>query len=407
MTSLTDLFKNPTASELGFAELYAKMPFSGQRERNFEAFAQTGLPTRRVESWKYSDLRNAMLDLPKGGNNALPTSPLNKVDGALTLTFSASGVELPKAAVKGLSIKTRQDPLALSGAEEAPVAALGAALSANPHLIVIEATEPVANPVHLVFENSASLNFSRVVVQARAGAELTVLESHLAGEGFSSSVVEYSVEKTASVTRILYQDAKADAVQVFTGLVQLESEARFHQYGLGFGARLCRNETRVFLQGEGADIRVNSAYLLKGGKHYDQTSLVRHSAPSCVTRQLCKGAVLDGGEAVFQGKFYVARKAQQTDAEMAHNALILENGGSVDAKPELEIYADDVECAHGNTVGALDDDALFYMRQRGISEVAARALLTQAFILETFEGLDEQVSALLSESANDWLGHQL
>ena len=111
----------------------------------------------------------------------------------------------------------------------------------------------------------------------------------------------------------------------------------------------------------------------------------------------------DGGRAVFQGKFFVARKAQKTAAEMTHNALILENGGEVNAKPELEIYADDVECAHGNTVGALDDDALFYLRQRGIPEVQARAMLTQAFIADALDGAPESVRETLLETAHSWL----
>ena len=407
MSALKDLFKNPTAAELEFAESYAKLPYSGQRERNFEAFAQTGLPNKRVESWKYSDLRNAVPDFSVVAASEVPESPLVSVENALEIRLNATGVVLPKSSADGVTISRKADALAMMGAEDVPVAALGAALSANPHLIVVEISKPVMQPIHLVFENDGKLNFSRVIILVREGASAVVLESQLAGSGFSSGVLEYKLEPGATLERVVYQEAAGRAVQVFTAIAQLEQGAAFRQFSLGFGAKLCRHETRVFHQGEGTTATINGAYLLSSGQHYDQTSLVRHSAPDCKTRQVCKGAVLDGAEAVFQGKFYVARKAQKTDAAMAHNALILENGGSVDAKPELEIYADDVECAHGNTVGALDADALFYMRQRGLTETAARALLTEAFILAAFDGLEDGISEILSASARNWLEAQL
>ena len=130
---------------------------------------------------------------------------------------------------------------------------------------------------------------------------------------------------------------------------------------------------------------------------------MRHGANSCVTRQLTKGAVTKGGTGVFQGKFHVPRTAgQYTDADMQHQALLLEEGATVFAKPELEIYADDVECAHGNTCGALDETQLFYMRQRGIPEKAARALLTEAFVAEALEDAGELAGVLRAE-AQAWL----
>lgn len=403
MSALQDLFRNPTSAELELTERYTRLPFSGQRERNFEAFASVGMPSRRTETWKYSDLRNALPKLPSDLTNDLPKTPFSGVADAVTIRFLENGVELPVHIPDGIKITRRAEPLALSGAEDTPIAALGAALSTNPHMVVIDVTGALTVPLHLTFESRAAFQSARVTVLVREGAEVTVLESHLAGSGFSTSVLEYSVAETAKLQRVVFQNASGAAVQVYTALVQLSASSNYHQTSFGFGAKLCRNETRVFHQGADAVAHLNGAYLLSDGRHYDQTSLVRHSMPSCITRQLCKGAVLDGGEAVFQGKFHVARKAQHTDAEMAHNALILENGGSVNAKPELEIYADDVECAHGNTVGALDAEALFYMRQRGLSERAARALLTEAFILETLDGMPDLICDLLAAEARIWL----
>jgi Fe-S cluster assembly protein SufD len=252
-------------------------------------------------------------------------------------------------------------------------------------------------------KTTSPLDFSRVSFVLRDDAQLTVYESHLASGGFSSRVVEYGLQDGAKLSRNVYQAAQKEAVQVFTALIHLNERAQLSQSSLGFGAKLCRNETRVFHHGAEALAEMNSAYLIGAGRHYDQTSLVRHSHAGCTTRQVCKGAVMDEGQAVFQGKFFVARKAQQTDAEMEHHALILENGGEVNAKPELEIYADDVQCAHGNTVGALDEDALFYIRQRGLSERSARSLLTEAFILETLENVPEEMQDCLAGKSRDWL----
>ncbi len=405
MVALKDLFRNPTAFELDLAERYSRLPRSPQRDRNFEAFAGTGLPHGRVEAWKYSDLRNALNEAPKL-EERVPTTPFSAIEDAVVFTFGAKGFKAPKVLPKGLRIIEQDNAQALGGAEDTPVAALGAALSAKPGAVLIEVTDSIETPLHLVFETTADLDFSRVSFVVRDGAELTVLESHLASGGFSSRVIEYGLQDKARVNRSIYQAASKSAVQVFTCLAHLNAGASFNQMALGFGAKLCRNETRIYHHGEGANADLNAAYLVGDGYHYDQTSLVRHSHADCETHQLCKGAVLDGGQAVFQGKFFVARKAQRTDAEMAHHALILENGGEINAKPELEIYADDVQCAHGNTVGALDETALFYMRQRGIPEKAARALLTEAFINETFENAPETVKDSLTASAQAWLEAQ-
>lgn len=403
MLALKDLFRNPTAFELDLAERYARLPYSGSRERNFEAFARTGLPGRRVEAWKYSDLRNAVLTAPQPGMAALPDDVFGDLSSSLVFRFSGKSFTAPKALPDGIRILQQAEGKALSGAEDSPVAALGAALSEHPGAVLVEISKSIEQPIHLVCETLSDVEFSRIVFVIRKGCEVHIRESHLASGGFSSRVVEYTLEEGAKLDRAIYQAASAEAVQVFTCLVQLSSQSQLNQYALGFGAKLCRNETRVFHHGEGALANLNSAYLLGAGRHYDQTSLVRHSHSGSTTRQLCKGAVLDESCAVFQGKFFVARKAQQTDAEMAHHALILENGGEVNAKPELEIYADDVLCAHGNTVGALDSDALFYMRQRGLPEKAAKSLLTRAFVLETLDNASEDIAERFQGEIEGWL----
>ena len=403
MTTLTELLKDPTPSEINFAERYSKLGYSGQRERNFEAFAATGLPTRRVEAWKWSDLRFALSACVDPADISLPDTPFATIEDAVTIRFTADGIEVPEVIPAGLSITTKDAGNALPGAEEIPVAALAAALATKPGTLLIEVKGKVSVPLHLVFENSADQTFSHTRCVMREDAELTVYESHLGGKGFSNQVLEYSLEQRADLTRVLFQNADAASVQVFTAIIQLEAQARLNQSSLGFGAKLCRNETRIFHQGDEAHAVLNAAYLLDAGRHYDQTSLVRHSREACTTRQLVKGVVKEEGRAVFQGKFHVARAGQQTDAEMQHHALILENGGEVNAKPELEIYADDVQCAHGNTVGALDGEALFYIRQRGVPEKQAKALLTEAFLLEALGQVPDGAREPMSAEIRYWL----
>jgi Fe-S cluster assembly protein SufD len=156
------------------------------------------------------------------------------------------------------------------------------------------------------------------------------------------------------------------------------------------GARRQRLETRVLHPGGQAELRLDGVYLLADQRHADQTTAVTHAGTDGVTVQLTKGVVRDQARGVFQGRIVVEEGADRTDARMGHHALILSDRAEVDAKPELEIYADDVSCAHGNTVGALDEDALFYARQRGIPEAEAHALLTEAFIGEVIDRIEHE-----------------
>ncbi|MEM9225230.1 MAG: SufD family Fe-S cluster assembly protein, partial [Pseudomonadota bacterium] len=228
--------------------------------------------------------------------------------------------------------------------------------------------------------------------------------SYLGGAGLSSMLIEIDMQKGGAVRRTILQRGQPDEVQAITSAVTLGETSEYTQTVLSFGARLARIETRLTHQETGSQATLNAAYLCGAGYHTDLTSHVRHGAPSCVTRQVTKGAVLDGGTGVFQGKFHVPRDiGQHTDADMQHQALLLEEGAAVFAKPELEIYADDVECAHGNTSGALDDDQLFYLRQRGIPLAQARAMLTEAFIAEALETADESVHEALIEAAQRFL----
>lgn len=180
--------------------------------------------------------------------------------------------------------------------------------------------------------------------------------------------------------------------------------AAFSQTVLATGAKLQRIETRLKHPGEGAAVRIDGAYLLAGKRHTDLTTEVDHVGANGLTDQLTKGVVRDEARGVFQGRIIVREGADGTDARMGHHALITSDRGEVDAKPELEIYADDVSCAHGNTVGALDESALFYMEQRGLPADVARQLLTEAFLMEVVDRIGHEGAR---ERARAWLTERL
>ena len=212
------------------------------------------------------------------------------------------------------------------------------------------------------------------------------------------------VRKGGRLERVVLLDDAADAISISLTEVELEPGASFHQTVLASGAKRQRFETRVRHQGGGASVQLDGVYVLAGQRHSDQTTQVEHLARDGLTSQLTKGVVQDQARGVFQGRIVVAEGADGADARMGHHALVLSDRAEVDAKPELEIWADDVACAHGNTVGALDEEALFYARSRGIPETDARAMLIEAFLGEAADRI-EHIQA--RELAHEWLAAQL
>lgn len=405
MTALRDLIKNPTPAELELVARYAMLPEDARRERAFMAFAETGLPHRRMEAWKWTDFKAALkaVESPEGVPAADPLA-----DGAeLVFRFTPQGLSYPQDMPNGLRMFAKPEAQAFGAAEDLPLGAMTAALTghkASPGTLMFEVTEPVAERVHFVFDGAGEANFGRCVFVLRPGASLTVSESHLGGAGLSSALMEFGVQAGAALSRTVYQRGGADEAVAVTAVAHLDEGAVLTQTTLAFGAKVARLETQVTHREAGSRAVLNAAYLAGDGFHADITTHVRHGAPSCTTEQVTKGAVMSGGKGVFQGKFLVPRTVgQYTDADMQHHALLLEDGAEVFAKPELEIYADDVECAHGNTCGALDESALFYMRQRGLPEAEARALLTEAFVAEALEAAGDLEDILRAQAAT-WLG---
>jgi Fe-S cluster assembly protein SufD len=246
---------------------------------------------------------------------------------------------------------------------------------------------------------------SRLTIQIAENATLRLFERYAgAADSISEVDLEIVLGGGAVLERLVIAADGADAVTVSTARIELGPGARLAQTVLTSGARRQRLETRVSHPGGGASVRLDGVYLLAGKRHADITTVVTHTGMDGSTDQLTKGAVRDQARGVFQGRIVVSRGADKTDARMGHHALIPSDRAEVDAKPELEIYADDVACAHGNTVGALDEEALFYARQRGMGEAEARAMLTRAFLVEVIDRIED---AAVRAIAGDWLVDQL
>jgi len=357
--------------------------------------AADGLPNRRVEAFKWTDLRAALADgIPESDGSAglIPAC----LQDALVLDFAPDGFGLEGEKDLGLIIET-EDSLELEGA--GPLATMAAGFA--PRAVVLRVTQSQSRPVVLRRHPGAPM---RVRLELDAGARLTLIDTGLATAGLSTGLLEIEIGSGAELVRYSLQNGDTQAIDLTHTSVDVADTGRYQAIALMFGGKLARAETHVTLAGEGASCLIHGAYLLSGHTHADMTTKVVHASPNGQTRELFKGAVQDRARGVFQGKILVERAAQKTDARQNHHALMLSEGAEIDAKPELEIYADDVQCAHGNTIGALDDQALFYMRQRGIPEAQAKSLLVEAFVTDVFDAIEhEGVQEWFSELARTWL----
>lgn len=330
----------------------------------------SSFPSRRIEAWKYSDLRKYLREAPA----LSPSAAVPLVGGG---PFEALGGE-PMVFVNGRAVGV--NTLMASGEQTLRLRYISKATGTG--------------------------HGTTARISARAGAKLLLLETH-EGSGsayVSHNTLELDVAHDAEVTRIVLVDEPEDAISISQAQVRVEAGGRYRQTIVATGAKLQRLETQVLHFAQGADVRLDGLYALSGGRQADLTTVVQHVAADGLTSQLIKGVVRDTARGVFQGKIVVERGADGTDARMQHQALILGERGEIDAKPELIIYADDVQCAHGNTVGALDDNALFYMQQRGISADEARALLTEAFLIEVVDRIEHEGAR---EVVREWLTARL
>ena len=372
-----------------------------------------GLPTRRVEAWRYTDLspiaQESFYEALTLADEAPTLPPMRAphravfVDGRFAPHLSslpgyAASLAGNLAALEGLISEAALPVTALNAMlfEDGLFLDLPAGLDAGQLellSLVTHAERPIAfHPRH--------------VLRLGAGARLTLIETSLGPAGaryLHNPVFDIRVAQAASLTHVRVQREGRAGFQLATVLAQVEAGGTYDNFTLNAGARLVRNEIHVALNGPRAAAHMNGAQLVGDGQHADTTTYLDHAAPDCPSRQTYKTVLAGRSRGVFQGKILVRQVAQRTDGYQMNQALLLSEHAEIDSKPQLEIYADDVKCSHGATVGALDENQLFYLRARGIPLEEARAMLVQAFLVEAVEGVtDPLAQAALAEAIDGW-----
>ncbi len=409
---MTGLIANPSPFEAAL-----EADFAGRSAKNeaqaaaFDRFAKLRLPNRRVEGWKWTDVNAALRSVEPGemAEAEIKPSPFAALN-PLEFRIVNGRIELPDEPVsEGLRYGVVNPVATIPDLENHPIATLNVALARK--ALGFEVSDDIAfeRPVLIRHINNGNgFSFTQTMMRISPGARLRLIETYEGeGAGFYSHLFHMVLRDGAEFRRAVWQDTSEKSIVNSICAAKVDEKANFQSTGFSTGSRLSRHECHVHFWAPGSSASINSAALVSGERHSDFTTDTQFRAEGCAAAQLHKGVAKDRGRNVFQGKFHVFREAQKTDAKMAANALLLSDGAEANHKPELEIYADDVECAHGSTVGALDEDALFYLRQRGLDEAAARALLIEAFVGEVVEKFkDEAFRDVFASLVKTWLEAQ-
>jgi len=403
------------------------------RRRAIGIFAALGLPHRRIEEWKYTDLRALLKEAfapALGGAVAVDQRALDAALGAalgpaLADLDAVRLVFVDGAFVSALSHLDGEhgrsyhfDPLArglgegfdwleallgeTEGAKSGAVVALNTAFATDGAVLRIVEGARMKKPVHLVFAASGAERMAvatRNFIEVGAGADAVVLESHVALGAAASqhnTVTEIAVRDRARVQHLKVLAGTGDvpgtaaSAHIGTWIARLGAGAEYRAFQLTAGLPLVRNQLFVAFAGEGGKLDISGCFLGAGGEHIDTTLVVDHAVPGCESRELVKGVLADRARGVFQGKVIVRPDAQKTDGKQMAQALMLSEDAEFDSKPELEIHADDVVCGHGSTAAELDADMLFYLCSRGIALQDARALLIESFVGEALDKIEDE-----------------
>lgn len=397
--------KNLSKFENWLCETIEQSPSSSIRRSDFDDFMKTGLPNRRMEGWRWTDVESALDS--ETFDDCLADDPFKEID-ALRKVVNGDSITSENLSSENIEIQAVDEPSPSALFGNSSLVSLTRALASTvgkSGVLDIKVNVAIEKPIHLVFAQTDKRGcFSRVRVSIARNASVELIESYLGGSQFSSTLMEIDIDEGGSLKRTVFQSASPKQIQHVNTSVQLKEGSNFDQTALAFGGKIARLQTHLTYLGEHAEARINAAYVVSEGKHVDFTSDIHHTAQYCKTDQQTKGAVQDGGRGVFQGKFLVPKEVgQHTDANMQHHALLLGDRAEVFAKPELEIYADDVACAHGNTSGSMDLNQLFYLRQRGIPESLAKDILTRAFVSSVIDNASLAVQEVLSSAINERL----
>jgi Fe-S cluster assembly protein SufD len=420
-----------------FAVVRDRLPGTGtiadSRRQAFEAYERAGLPHRRIEDWKYTDLRVLMRDvLPLAA--APDAAALKRADAALKphaipgvrRLVLLDGVFVPKLSnmgnlENGLSIRALSEVLQsddtslqtqlLSPDNSDAMVALNSAMMTDGLVIEVADGVVLTQPLHVVHVASTAqpgTMFTRSLLKIGKNAGATLVESYIAADGVKSYQVHdalvLAIGDSARLDHVRLVEDSREAFNISSSVVTLGARAHFNTFGMTSGGAVSRYQAVIAFAGEHSRVETNGVNLLNGRQHADTTLFLDHAVPNCSSREIFRAVVDDRGHSVFQGRIIVRPKAQKTDAKMMTRALLLSDEAEADNKPELEIFADDVTCGHGATTGALDESLLFYLRARGLSEKEAQALLIQAFVGEAIESIaNDDLRELAIAAAQRWL----
>ncbi len=393
------------ATEATFASLFERRKNEGARdlrERSWLAFQRDGLPSRRLESWHYTDLRGALRDFAAAEAEAA---------GYVESDNPPAGVthHSLREALQNLDADTLA---ALVPRIEDPAVALNGALMTDGVVLFVPPGAAIETPISLLRRFSGGgLSVTRSLIVVGAGARVSIIERAEAGEakgGFENDALILALGESAKVEHCLICEPRAKgAASVMSLVATLAEGASLNSFALLEGGGLLRRQIFAKLAGAKARVRFNGASLLRGESFADTTLLIEHLAPQGESREAFRSIVDDTATGVFQGKISVAREAQKTDGAMQSRALLLSDAATMNNKPELEIFADDVACGHGATCGRLDADQLFYLTARGIPKTQAEALLIEGFANEAFAELEqESLREALAARVSAWLAQR-
>ncbi|MDE2385465.1 MAG: Fe-S cluster assembly protein SufD [Alphaproteobacteria bacterium] len=368
------------------------------------------LPSRRMEDWRWTDLR-ARINKPyppqkvqapaRDVERLLAASPFAKIAKA-RVVFVNGALDEKHSRLSGLNIGPVDAKLKITD----PVIALNSTLKAEG--VRLKFSETQDQPVEIIHITTDAAPRALAVhnrIEVADGASAFVIETFL-GEGdyVLNAVTEIAVGKGAHLDRLKLQDDSSASTHLAQSIYELEEASRLNDVLVLKGSALTRQNGTLAFNGQHAEAKISGAYLLKGKQHCDTALVINHNVPHCTSRELFKCVMDDDARGIFQGKVVVARDAQKTDGKQSSHALLLSERAEFDAKPELEIYADDVVCGHGATAGDLNHDHMFYLKSRGIPEAEAKALLIAAFVGEAFDMVaNDELRAALAGLAESWV----
>ncbi len=411
-----------TAAEAALVDTYNEqlgdLPGDGAtliaRDTLLSDLKKSGLPTRRVEAWHYTDLKALLRAVPAfvHGASAERVDPI--VPGSAVLSI-VNGKAHARVMQEGITVRSYGEAL-LDGSAAAGLVArdgddvigrINGSFVRDGLSIDFADGFAAEAPIEIQsVQNCGQVN-TRFPVTFGTGAKATVIERHLAVGGEAAlvtSITEVRLADDTDVTWIIFQSEGEADTHLGQFKAELGANAKLRLYVINGGGKLVRQEIHVGVVGEGADLRLRGINLLGGESHTDVTFTVGHDVPHTTSTEVIRNVVLDRARGVFQGQIRVAQDAQKTDAKMSCNTLLLSDEAEFSAKPELEIFADDVQCGHGATVIDIDHTQLFYLMARGIPENRARAMLVNGFVAEIVEELeDETLVEALEGVISDWL----